>query len=272
MSDLQSAKQEPCRHLNCPPLLEGQFRKYLLLSVSTQPLPPPHLHTQIFPEKSSRVNTFSIALSSQWCFLGHLQGQPRHLGLDLDRLHCHLLSSPPPCPRPCSSWCSSFWLRFWSPTIGIYITLGFIIMITLRVNSLVMRKVRKQDRETLWIPGKSSSGAWLEKRGCQKEKLGPPVTYFTILQKGWHCHITHRTIPQSSYIIKLSHLSSDPLQCLLPEGDWFLNPESGVLVFGQATSGDSSFPGQLFSPSAACGFSPIPPRSSWAPHHAPIRS
>ena len=65
-------------------------------------------------------------------------------------------------------------------------------------------------------------GTPLGKRTCQKGKPECPFTYFTILPKHWpclkHCRITEMTIPQSSYNIKLPR-SSDPLQCLLPEGD-----------------------------------------------------
>lgn len=107
-----------------------------------------------------------------------------------------------------------------------------------------MEKERKQDRENLWVPEENSTGAQLGKRRWQKKRLRCPFTYFTVQPKGWHCHIIDRTITQSSNIIELLHLSSDPLHCLWSDGDWFLNPESGVLAICEV----SSCPGQLLSP------------------------
>ena len=88
------------------------------------------------------------------------------------------------------------------------------------VNRLILRKVRKQDRET---PEFQKTGIWAT---TQKKKMPKkpehPFTDFTILLKHWHhlkyCHRVEMTAPQSSYIIKLS-CSSDPLQCLLTGGD-----------------------------------------------------
>lgn len=97
-------------------------------------------------------------------------------------------------------------------------------MMALCVNRLILRKVRKQDRET---PEFQKTGIWAT---TQKKKMPKkpehPFTDFTILLKHWHhlkyCHRVEMTAPQSSYIIKLS-CSSDPLQCLLTEGDCLIS-------------------------------------------------
>ena len=130
------------------------------------------------------------------------------------------LAPPGSHQRPCSSQSAGFWLRFWCPTLRNYITPSLIIMMALCVNRLILRKVRKQDRKTPEFQKKD--GPPLGKRRCQREKPKCSFADFTISLKHWphlkHCHRAEMTATQSSYVIKLS-CSSDPLQCLLTEGN-----------------------------------------------------
>lgn len=98
-----------------------------------------------------------------------LRGQPRHLSLDLGRLRFHLL--PPAPPESCS------WQRFWFLTLRNYITLAFILMITLYVSRLITGKVRKQDGGPSEFQKEGVRGYHLAKEDAKGE-AGVPLHLF----------------------------------------------------------------------------------------------
>lgn len=71
------------------------------------------------------------------------------------------LAPPAPPPEALLLSISRFWLRFWCPALRNYITPSLIIMMALCVNRLLLKKVRKQDRET---PEFQKSGIWATTR------------------------------------------------------------------------------------------------------------